>query len=139
VPTVAGFVWSAGLLALWRVELDLFSMFAAVTCIGIAVDYGIYVLHRYANEAGGDVRAVVTRTGAAIMIACLTALVGFGSLVNSSYGPLRVFGIVSAVTLICCLAASLLLLPALLVQMEKGSGGVSSSATVETPPDPFDR
>jgi predicted RND superfamily exporter protein len=119
VPTVAGFVWSAGLLALWRVELDLFSMFAAVTCIGIAVDYGIYVLHRYANEAGGDVRAVLTRTGAAIMIACLTALVGFGSLVNSSYGPLRVFGMVSAVTLICCLAASLLLLPALLVQIDR--------------------
>jgi predicted RND superfamily exporter protein len=114
-------------------------MFAAVTCIGIAVDYGIYVLHRYANEADGDVRAVLTRTGAAIMIACLTALVGFASLVNSSYGPLRVFGTVSAVTLICCLAASLLLLPALLVQMEKGSGGVSPSATVETPPDPFDR
>ena len=53
------------------------------------------------------------------MIACLTALVGFGSLVNSSYGPLRVFGMVSAVTLICCLAASLLLLPALLVQIDR--------------------
>jgi predicted RND superfamily exporter protein len=119
VPTVVGFIWSAGLLALWRVELDLFSMFAAVTCIGIAVDYGIYVLHRYANEAGGDVRAVLTRTGAAIMIACLTALVGFGSLVNSSYEPLRVFGMVSAVTLICCLAGSLLLLPALLVQIDR--------------------
>jgi uncharacterized protein len=119
VPTVAGFVWSAGLLALGRVELDLFSMFAAVTCIGIAVDYGIYVLHRYVNEAGGDVREVVTRTGAAIMIACLTALVGFGSLVNSSYGPLRVFGMVSAVTLISCLAASLLLLPALLVEIDR--------------------
>jgi predicted RND superfamily exporter protein len=122
VPTVAGFVWSAGLLALARVELDLFSMFAVVTCIGIAVDYGIYVLHRYANEAGGDVGEVLTRTGAAIMLACLTALVGFGSLLNSSYRPLRVFGTVSAVTLICCLAASLLLLPALLVQMERASG-----------------
>jgi predicted exporter len=119
LPTVAGFVWSAGLLALWRVELDLFSMFAAVTCIGIAVDYGIYVLRRYTSEAGGDVHAVLTRTGAAIMIACLTALVGFGSLVNSSYRPLRVFGMVSAVTLICCLAASLLLLPALLVEIDR--------------------
>ncbi len=119
VPTMAGFVWSAGLLALWRVELDLFSMFAAVTCIGIAVDYGIYVLHRYASEAGGDLREVLSRTGAAIMIACLTALVEFGSLVNSSYGPLRVFGMVSAVTLICCLAASLLLLPALLLEIDR--------------------
>ena len=50
VPTAAGFVWSAGLLALAGVELDLFSMFAAVTCIGIAVNYGIYVLYRYALD-----------------------------------------------------------------------------------------
>jgi predicted RND superfamily exporter protein len=119
VPTGVGFIWSAGLLALGRVELDLFSMFAAVTCIGIVTDYGIYVLHRYVTEAGGDVREVLTRTGAAIMIACLTALVGFGTLVNSSYGPLRVFGVVSAVTLSCCLAASLLLLPALLVEFDR--------------------
>src|SRR5262249_10185194 len=48
LPTAAGFVWSAGLLALAGVELDLFSMFAAVVCIGIAVDYGIYILYRYA-------------------------------------------------------------------------------------------
>ena len=51
LPTAVGFIWSAGLLALARVELDLFSLFAAVIFIGIAVDYGIYVLYRYASKA----------------------------------------------------------------------------------------
>jgi predicted RND superfamily exporter protein len=46
------------------------------------------------------------------MIACATALVGFGTLIISSYPPLRMFGLVSVVTLLCCLIASLLLLPA---------------------------
>src|SRR5262249_36048431 len=72
VPLV-GFLWSAGVLALAGVELDLFSMFAAVTCIGIAVDYGIYVVYRYAAEEPRDIERVVTRTGAAILIACVTA------------------------------------------------------------------
>jgi hypothetical protein len=116
LPTVVGFIWSAGVLALLGVELDLFSLFAAVTFIGIAVDYGIYVLYRYAVEGTRDMSEVLSRTGAAITIACLTALIGFGTLVNSSYGPLRTFGIVSIVTLTCCLAASLLLLPALILQ-----------------------
>jgi len=121
LPTAIGFVWSAGVLALLRVELDLFSLFAAVTFIGIAVDYGIYVLYRYVFERPGDMSDVMTRTGAAIIIACATALIGFGTLINSSYAPLHVFGIVSIVTLICCLTASIVLLPALILQSERWS------------------
>ena len=109
------------LLALLRVELDLFSLFAAVTFIGIAVDYGIYVLYRHVFEPSSDMDDVMTRTGAAIIIACATALIGFGTLVNSSYGPLHVFGIVSIVTLSCCLVASIVSLPALVLEMERWS------------------
>jgi predicted exporter len=121
LPTAVGFVWSAGVLALLRVQLDLFSLFAAVTFIGIAVDYGIYVLYRYVFEPPCDMNDVLTRTGAAIVIACVTALIGFGTLVNSSYAPLRVFGIVSIVTLTCCLAASIVFLPALVLEIERWS------------------
>ena len=44
-----------------------------------------------------------------------------GTLINSSYAPLHVFGIVSIVTLICCLTASIVLLPALILQSERWS------------------
>jgi hypothetical protein len=121
MPTGIGFVWSAGILALIGVELDLFSLFAAVTFVGIAVDYGIYVLYRYVFERPRDVGSVLTHTAAAILIAAATALIGFGSLVNSSYGPLRTFGVVSVVTLACCLLASIVLLPAVLVWTETWS------------------
>jgi predicted RND superfamily exporter protein len=121
LPTAVGFIWSAGTLALLRVELDLFSLFAAVTFIGIAVDYGIYVLYRYVFEAAGGMDDVMTRTGPAIIIACATALIGFGTLINSSYGPLHGFGIVSIVTLTCCLTASIVSLPALVHEMERWS------------------
>ena len=121
LPTGVGFIWSAGLLALAGVELDLFSLFAVVTFIGIAVDYGIYVLYRSVKERTLDINGVLTMTGPAIIISCAMALVGFGTLVNSSYGPLHVFGIVSIVTLTCCLAASIVSLPALVVEMERWS------------------
>src|SRR4029077_4507654 len=84
LPTAVGFIWSAGALALLRVELDLFSLFAAVTFIGISVDYGIYVLYRYLLEPSNGMEDVMTRTGAAIIIACAMALIGFGTLINSS-------------------------------------------------------
>jgi uncharacterized protein len=119
LPTAVGFTWSAGLLALMRVELDLFSLFAAVTFVGMAVDYGIYVLSRYLLEQPRDIGRVLTHTGAAITIACVTALIGFGSLINSSYTPLRVFGIMSLVTLTCCLIASVVFLPALVAKADR--------------------
>jgi predicted exporter len=121
LPTIVGFIWSAGILALLRVDLDLFSLFATVTFIGIAVDYGIYILYRHAVEGSTDVGALLSRTGPAIAIACLTALIGFGTLVFSSYEPLRVFGLVSVVTLVCCLTASLVFLPAVLVRLASWS------------------
>lgn len=121
LPTGVGFIWSAGLLALAGVELDLFSMFAVVTFIGIVVDYGIYLLYRLTRERTLDVNGVLTTTGPAIIIACAMALIGFGTLVNSSYVPLHVFGLVSVVALTCCLAASIVSLPAFIVEMERWS------------------
>ncbi len=121
LPTILGFIWSAGILATSRIELDLFSLFAAVIFVGIAVDYGIYVLHRYVFDQPTTINEVMTTTGAAIIIACATALIGFGTLVNSSYAPLHTFGIVSIVTLTCCLAASIVSLPAVVLETERWS------------------
>jgi predicted exporter len=122
LPTAIGFVWSAGALAMLKVELDLFSLFAAVTFIGIAVDYGIYVLYRSVFEPSNGMDDVMTRVGPAIIIACATAIIGFGTLINSSYRPLHVFGIVSIVTLTSCLTASIVSLPALVVESRRWSG-----------------
>ena len=85
------------------------------------MDYGIYLLFRYEVERSTDLAGVLARTGPAIVIACVTALIGFGTLVNSSYGPLHVFGLVSLVTLSCCLVASIVSLPALIVELERWS------------------
>jgi predicted RND superfamily exporter protein len=119
LPTAIGFIWSAGLLALFGVELDLFSLFAAMTFIGIATDYAIYVIYRHSIEGTRPMRAVLTATGGGVLVACGTTLIGFGSLINSSYGPLRSFGTASVTTIASCLVAALLVLPALLQETDR--------------------
>jgi len=119
LPTALGFVWGAGLLALADVEIDLFSLFAAMTFIGIATDYAIHVIYRHSIEGTRPMRAVLTATGAGVLVACGTTLIGFGSLIDSSYGPLRSFGITSVTTIASCLVASLLVLPALLQETRR--------------------
>jgi uncharacterized protein len=113
VPTVAGLIWAAGLLALVRVPLDLFALFAVVTFVGIGIDYGIHVVHRYRDH--GDAEAAVAQLAPVIVVAGLITLAGYGTLVTSSYPPLRSIGLVSVVSVLTLVVASVLLLPALLI------------------------
>ena len=112
VPTVVGLVWAAGVLALCGVTLDLFAVFAVVTFVGIGVDYGIHVVHRFQDT--GDAREAVAHLAPVIVVAGLITLFGYGTLMTSSYPPLRSMGIVSIVSVVALVASSLLLLPALL-------------------------
>lgn len=120
VPTILGLIWSAGLLALAGVAVDLFSMFGVLTFIGIGVDYGIHLVHRYSAE--GEMREALGRVAPVNLVAAGIAVLGCGTLVTSDYPPLRSLGIVSVVTLVTCLAGSLLVLPASLETWARRDG-----------------
>ena len=95
--------------------LDLFSVLAVVTFVGIGVDYGIHLVHR-ASEPSADTAEVIARLGPVILVAAGTTLLGFGTLVSSSYPPLRSLGLVAIVMVVTLGITSLLVLPALLVR-----------------------
>jgi predicted exporter len=114
LPTAVGLVWAAGLLALAGIELDLFALFAVVTFVGIGVDYGIHLVQRYRER--GDAGAAVAELAPVILVAAGITVLGYGTLVTSSYAPLRSIGLVSAVSVAALAVASVLVLPALLTR-----------------------
>lgn len=114
IPTAVGLIWTAGLLAIVRVELDLFAVFAVVTFVGIGVDYGIHMVHRHREQGGAD--SAISELAPVIAVAGAITLLGYGSLVMSSYPPLRSIGLVSAISVVALVAASLFVLPALLIR-----------------------
>jgi predicted exporter len=113
LPTAIGLVWTAGLLGLGRVELDLFAVFTVVTFVGIGVDYGIHLVHHYHEHH--DAPRAVEELAPVILVAALMTLLGYGTLVTSTYPPLRSIGLVSVISVVALAAASVLVLPALLV------------------------
>ncbi len=113
LPTAVGLTWAAGALALAGVELDLFAVFAVVTFVGIGVDYGIHLVHRYHER--GDAVHTTAELAPVILSAAGITLGGYGTLIWSSYPPLRSIGIVSAASTVALAVASVLLLPALLM------------------------
>ncbi|HEY7499051.1 MAG TPA: MMPL family transporter [Vicinamibacterales bacterium] len=111
-PTAIGIVWAAGALALAGVALDLFALFAVVTFVGIGVDYGVHVVHRY-RERGNAMHAI-SELAPVILVAATITFLGYGTLITSTYPPLRSIGVVSGVSTIALAAASLFVLPAIL-------------------------
>jgi predicted RND superfamily exporter protein len=114
LPTFAGLVWTAGVLALAGVELDLFAVFAVVTFVGIGVDYGIHMVHRYRERR--DPSQTVAELAPVILAAAAITLFGYGTLITSSYPPLRSIGLVSAISVCALAVASVILLPALMMK-----------------------
>ena len=112
VPTILGLLWAGGFLALIGYELDLFSVFAVITFVGIGVDYGVHVVHRYRERQ--DATRATAELASVILVAGAITLIGYGTLISSSYPPLRSIGVVSVVSVVALMAASVLVLPALL-------------------------
>ena len=114
LPTILGIVWGAGILALCGAVVDLFSLFGVLAFIGIGVDFGIHLVHRYASE--GDLTEALARIAPVNLVAAGIAILGCGTLITSSYPPLRSLGVVSVATLATCVVGSLLVLPATLLK-----------------------
>jgi predicted RND superfamily exporter protein len=128
LPTAIGLVWAAGLMALAGAELDLFALFAIVTFVGIGVDYGIHLVQRYREK--GDATHAIEELAPVILVAAGITVLGYGTLVTSSYPPLRSIGVVSAVSVAALSVASVLVLPALLARGTESTRAASTAADV---------
>jgi predicted RND superfamily exporter protein len=73
----------------------------------------VHLVHRH-QERRDAVRATA-ELAPVILVAAAITLLGYGTLVMSTYPPLRSMGVVSIVSTVSLAAASVLVLPALLL------------------------
>ena len=114
VPFIAGATGMLGLMALMGLEFNFMNIFVGLMIIGVATDYAIYMLQRYI-ESPPTFRHTAHETGKAIVMAALTAIVGYGSFAISHYPGLRSIGYASTFGIGLSGLAAITLLPAILV------------------------
>ncbi|MEE8258692.1 MAG: MMPL family transporter [Sphingomonadales bacterium] len=112
-PTLAGLAILFGIMGLFDIRLSIFNMVILPTIIGIGVDNGIHIYHRYREEKGSVMKVLFTTGGAAAVTTITTAL-GFSGMLTASMGGLRSLGILATIGLAACLFTSWTLFPALL-------------------------
>ncbi len=93
------------------------NIFVITMVIGIGVDYGVHLLHRW-YECGGE-SAAMAATARAIAVAALTTMVGFGSIVLSHFPGLRSVGAAAILGALCTAVASITVLPVLLAYVTR--------------------
>ena len=112
-PTLAGLAILFGIMGLFDIRLSIFNMVILPTIIGIGVDNGIHIYHRYREEKGSVMKVLFTTGGAAAVTTITTAL-GFSGMLTASMGGLRSLGVLATIGLAACLFTSWTLFPALL-------------------------
>jgi predicted exporter len=118
VPFIAGATGMLGLMAVMNLQFNFMNIFVGLMIIGVATDYAIYMLQRY-REQPSTFRDHAHETGKAIVMAALTAIVGYGSFALSHYPGLRSIGYASTFGIALSGLAAITLLPAILILDEQ--------------------
>lgn len=125
IPAVAGIAVGFGLYALFMSQLTPLAAVVGGALGGIGIDYSIQFLARFVDErkrtpnAIAAVRATVRSYLGPLAAAWLTTLIGFASIAFSPIQLLRDFSLLGGLTLLGAFLATLTLLPALLILLDR--------------------
>ena len=121
-PLACGTVWMCGSLYLQDLKLNFYNMVALPTIIGMGIDNGVHLYHRYRQEGPGSMPVVIRSTGGAMFISMLTTMVGFFGLMMATHPGLNSIGRLALIGLLTCFVAAVLVLPAILEVLEGDRG-----------------
>ncbi|MGH9868674.1 MAG: MMPL family transporter [Candidatus Polarisedimenticolia bacterium] len=115
IPVVAGTVLMLGTMAMLGIPINLMNLVAVPMVFGLGIDFGVYIVNRHEEEGRRGIDTVLRHTGSGILLTGVTTLAGFGALLAADFPGLRSMGWVAVLGIGGCLAASLTLLPLLLL------------------------
>ena len=117
LPLAVGMLQTFGLMGLVGIDLNAANLIGIPLILGIAVDYGVHIMHD-ALERPGPYR-ISASTANSVLVDALTTILGFGALMVASHRGLESLGRVLTVGVTTCTATSLVLLPALLAVLTR--------------------
>jgi len=119
VPLLFGICVTLVFMVSFNIRLNYMNIIAFPLILGMGIDDGIHMIHRYFEDDAKNIGVMIRQTGRAVLLTSLTTMIGFGSLILSKHNGLISLGIITVVGIGACLFASLFVLPGLLMLVEK--------------------
>ena len=118
LPLALGMAQTLGLMGLVGIDLNPANLIGIPLILGIAVDYGVHIVHD-SLERPGPYR-ISASTANSVLVDALTTILGFGALMVASHKGLESLGRVLTIGVTTCTLTSLIFLPAVLALVRPG-------------------
>ncbi|MBI4912615.1 MAG: MMPL family transporter [Acidobacteria bacterium] len=128
LPLLLGILWSLGLVGWILGRLNLMAAAFGAVLLGVGDDVGILLFTRYrearraARSKPQALRAALLGTGPGAVAGALATAAAFLACAAAPFPGFRDLGLTAGLGLLACLAATFLLLPALLLSLDRGKG-----------------
>ncbi len=119
IPLLFGTIWMLGFMQLVGMQLNVLNVMGVPLILGIGIDDGVHILHRYKIEGKGKIRTIFSSTGKAVLLTSITTFLAFGSLGFSLMRGLASLGVTLAIGITTCLLTTVIILPAIIGLMDK--------------------
>jgi predicted RND superfamily exporter protein len=126
IPNILPLVFTSGLMGFLGIPIKPSTILVFSIAFGISVDDTIHFLAKYRQELKlqswnikGSVTNSIKETGVSMIYTSIILFFGFSIFIASSFGGTQALGILVSVTLFIAMLANLVLLPSLLLSLEK--------------------
>jgi len=125
IPVIVAVVWAAGAMAIFDIPMDTATSVMGSLLLGLGIDYGIHLYHRYEEELKSGksleeaIEVAVISTGSAVIVTTATTVAGFAALTIAPLSMMSNMGKVCALGIFFCMASVICLLPPLIVIEER--------------------
>ncbi len=120
IPLIAGGIWMLGIMKTCGLMLTIINVMAIPMIVGIGIDDGVHILHRYRYEGLRKTPTVLKSTGKAVLLTSLTTMAGFGSLMTASYRGWAGFGALLVTGVGACFLTTVLFIPSIIGLITRG-------------------
>ena len=123
LTVLMGTIWTLGLMSLLGMELSIISIMVPPLVLALGSSYSIHVLSQYyaSEPVQRDnkkwIADSITGINKTILLAALTSVFGFLSLLTASMPQIREFGLATSIGIVFCMLLSMIFLPAALTLM----------------------
>ena len=123
VPLIASLAWLAGLHVLLDWKLNIFNVVAYPLLVGMGIDNGIHVVHRWLEDR--DVGVVLREVAGPITLTTVTTSIGFAGLSFATHQGIRSLGLTAASGMLLAYVGAVVVLPSVLTLMDlrRGASG----------------
>jgi predicted RND superfamily exporter protein len=114
IPLIIGLTWMMGFMKLTGQKINFFNIIAIPAVIGIGVDNGVHIVHRYRVEGLASMKRIVRNLGRTLLAATLTTMLGFSALLFAAHPGVKTLGAAAASGLFTTFLSAVFFLPAVI-------------------------